>query len=181
MKNIHYIEGVLTQIQPIGRHIVVSICNEVGIWSGANAKDIAKRWPQARTAYLNWYRHRIRNDFALGAVQFLRAHQPVRNQKSVIANLVAQSEVSRPIRYLPFEKGLIRIGQKALKIGATIHLPSPTMDQSDSWPDLEDIIIRVLSSSQIGVFVYCRSSDKGPKPAANVAMNFRLRPCRKLR
>ena len=178
IRDSNYIEGALSKIYPVGRHFVLNICNEVGIWSGPNFRIVTKRWPHARSAYLKWYRLRFRNDFGLGAVQFVRACNQLVNQRAFVANLVAQSEVSRPIRHRPFEKGLIRIGNRALRWGATIHLQCPTAVQTDSWPVLEDIIIRVLCSNGLRVSIYVSPTSNLPGRVTGSAMNFKLRQCR---
>lgn len=172
---ITYVEGTLSQIYPVGHHFVLNICNEVGIWSGPNFRIVTKRWPYARTAYLNWHRHRLRNDFGLGGVQFVRTYSQLFNQRAFVVNLVAQSEVRRPIRCRPFEKALIRISRRALSWGATIHLQSPASTQSDNWPDLEDIITRILCSNGLSVTVYFDASYPGPCRVTNSTVNFRQR------
>lgn len=151
---ITYTPKTITEFKPPGNLIIANVCNEVGIWSGTNSKLIADEWPTARSAYLNWYRNRINNDFSAGAVQFVRSTNNLTNRRVRIANMIAQSEYYRPIRYRSFEQCLLKVARKALRFGAPVHLAKPARHQTDSWRDLEDVINRILCSSGVSVFVF---------------------------
>ena len=143
--------------------IIAHVCNEVGVWVGEDAKAIASRWPQVRSAYYRWYRNRIRNDFTAGAVQFVEHFQRHRNHKTRIANMIAQPDHRRSVRFRSFEKCLLHVSRKAKKMEATVHMPKIGPDQTESWFELEAIILRMLCSSQINVFVYIPKSQQKKK------------------
>ena len=141
--------------------IIAHVCNEAGLWVGEHAKSIASQWPEVRLAYYRWYRNRIRNDFSPGAVQFVvqsirRFHLKIR-----IANMIAQPDPQKKIRNRAFEKCLVQVGRKARRIGASVHLAKMKADQTQSWPQIEELLKRTLCTNQIQVLVYCsdRNSD----------------------
>lgn len=154
MTALSYVDGEVTSAKSVGPMIVAHVCNEVGIWIGKNAKTIARQWPEVRFAYYRWYRNRIRNDFASGAVQFVDQSQQNLQLKIRVANLIAQPNHRRAIGYWAFEKCLLAVALKARKIGATVHLSKIGIDQTQNWLYLEDMISRILSDNGIRVFIY---------------------------
>ena len=143
--------------------------------SNANSKRICRRWPQARSSYIRWYRNRIRNDFTLGAVQFVRVSNHLLNHRAFVANLIAQTDVLKPIRYKAFETGLLLICKKARRWGASVHLQSPTTIQSDCWRDMVVIIERILCAAGVRVFVYFQIVEYGvPQVAVPHALRGQL-------
>ena len=154
MNNLQHVDAELTEANSVSPHIIAHVCNENGIWSGDVANAIARKWPQARRAYLEAYRNRMRGEFGFGSVQFVNAQRPHTNQIIRIANMIAQPAPQRPVRYRALRKCLIAVGNKAIKIRATVHLPKLGADQTDSWPDIELIIYNTLCTASISVFVY---------------------------
>jgi len=154
MINLQHVDAELTDASSAGPQIIAHVCNENGIWSGDVANAIARKWPQARRAYLVAYRNRMRGEFGFGSVQFVNAKIPHTDRIIRIANMIAQPAPQRLVRYRALRKCLIAIGNKAIKIRATVHLPKLRPDQTDSWPDIELIIYNTLCTASISVFVY---------------------------
>ena len=159
MTVLSYVDGEITFANSVGPIIVAHVCNELGVWVGANAKAIGKKWPRARSAYYQWYRNRIRNDFSAGAVQFVDQSQTQLNVRIRIANMVAQPDYRRAIRFRAFGKCLLAVSHKAKKIGASVHLPKFGTEQTSNWQELEAIVQRVVCNNQINVFVYSPEPD----------------------
>ena len=84
---------------------------------------LSKLTPAPERAYRKWYAERSRNDFALGAVQFVSVSEDVS-----VANMIGQHDIRAiggipPIRYSAVETALETVGKKALIDNASVHLP----------------------------------------------------------
>lgn len=158
MRNLFRIDGLVTTPESTGPQIIAHVCTDTGIWTGRAAATIARKWPEAKRAYLKWYRGRIRNDFSLGSVQFVNTTTDHVNRMIRVANMIAQPNVSRPVSYRAFRKCLIAVARKAIKIGASVHMSKLTDDQTDSWPDIELIIYNTICTASVSMYIY------DPKP-----------------
>src|ERR1700687_5024838 len=111
MTSIRFVKGDATLPHGTGLKILAHVWNDLGRWGKGFVLAISSRWPDAERAYREWYRGR--NDFALGAVQFVEVEQYM-----WVANMVAQHGVrgsSRkpPIRYEAVEECLGKVAEKA--------------------------------------------------------------------
>ena len=154
MNNLFYIDADLVDAESDRNQVIAHVCSESGIWSGEVAESIARKWPNTKREYRNWYRQRIKNDFGNGAVQFINTNTTHVNRLVRIANMIAQSKTGRPIQYRALRRCLMEVGRKAIKIGATVHLPKFDNSQTDSWPDIELIIFNTLCTADVAVYIY---------------------------
>ena len=154
MSSLTIVEGVVVEPKLTGNLIVTNFCNESGVWTNKNCKSISSKWPQVRSEYYRWYLNRMRNDFAMGNVQFVDLPPMHLRTRIRIANSIVQPDSEKPIRYRAFDRCLGLVAEKAMKVGASVHLNKIESDQTDSWPDLLTILKRRLCHNQIPVYLY---------------------------
>lgn len=123
MEGITYVRGDATAPQGKGVKLIVHVCNDLGGWGRGFVLALSRRWPEPEAAYRRWHRERAGNDFALGAVQFVRVGEWV-----WVANLVGQRGIRRgskgvPVRYEAIDAGLALVARKAVELGASVHMP----------------------------------------------------------
>ena len=85
MRPIEFVRGDATAPQAEGAKIVAHVCNDKGRWGQGFVLAVSRRWPEAEAAYREWYEGRDRNNFGLGAVQFVQVGPDV-----WVANMVGQ-------------------------------------------------------------------------------------------
>jgi O-acetyl-ADP-ribose deacetylase (regulator of RNase III) len=153
---IRYIKGDATSPQAKGVKVVAHVCNDLGGWGKGFVLAISDRWPEPEKAYRAWYRERAQNDFGLGAVQYVQVEPYI-----WVANMVAQRGVkpSRkngpPLRYEALDRCLAALAEKALDLGATVHLPRIGCGLAGGkWPQVEPLITRNLTEKGVEVTVY---------------------------
>ena len=143
-----------------GAKLICHICNDCGRWGKGFVVAISKKWPQPEAAYRAWYRDRERNDFGLGAVQFVQVESEV-----WVANMVAQHDIQRkrvtspdrrpPIRYEALNTALSKVAEEAKRRGASVHMPRIGCGLAGgSWEQIGPMIDRTLCSKGIEVHVY---------------------------
>ena len=123
MKKIIYTVGDATKPEGAGSKIIAHICNDIGAWGRGFVLALSKLSPAPERAFREWYRGRERNDFALGAVQFVFVSPDIK-----VANMIGQHGIRKsqgvpPIRYDAVETALKTVGEKAQTENATVHLP----------------------------------------------------------
>ena len=106
-------------------------------------------------AYRQWYRDRDHNDFALGAVQFVKVEPEV-----WVANTIGQHGLKRtggkpPIRYEAIEAALVKVAEKAKELKASVHMARIGCGLAGgTWDKMESIIQRTVCDEGVTVFVY---------------------------
>src|SRR5919206_3117257 len=113
MKAVRFLKGDATSPQAKGVKIIAHVCNDRGKWGKGFVKALSARWAEPEQAYRAWYRGRARNDFALGAVQFVQVEP-----HTWVANMVGQHGVRGgsgppPIRYEAVGECLAKVAEKA--------------------------------------------------------------------
>jgi O-acetyl-ADP-ribose deacetylase (regulator of RNase III) len=112
---------------------------------------------RAEQAYRKWHRDRAKNDFDLGAVQFVEVEREL-----WVANMVAQRGVkgsgrTPPIRYQAWEECLAKVTRKALELSASVHLPRIGCGLAGGkWEHIEPLIVKTLCQQDVPVVVYDR-------------------------
>lgn len=155
MKPINYRVGDATKPQISGGKIIAHVCNDIGGWGKGFVLAISKLSTAPERAYREWYKERENNDFALGAVQFVRL-----SPELVVANMIGQHGIRKtgglpPIRYEAVETALETVGQKALIIGASVHLPRIGCGLAGGeWNKIEPLIQEKICAKDVAVFVY---------------------------
>jgi len=152
---IEYLVGDATAPNGVGPRIVAHVCNDAGGWGKGFVVAISRRWREPEAAYRSWYRERATNDFALGAVQLV----PVAGNLFVV-NMIGQhgyrpSPGSPPVRYAAIETALTALGEKALDLGASVHMPRIGCGLAGGrWELIEPLIEERLAARGVAVTVY---------------------------
>lgn len=150
-----YIKGDATSPQAKGMKIIAHICNDLGKWGKGFVMAVSARWPEPEAAYREWHRDRSRNDFGLGAVQFIQVERYI-----WVANMIAQHGVrggsrTPPIRYEAVEECLSKVSVKAVELGASVHMPRIGCGLAGGkWERIEPIIVKTLCETDVPVTVY---------------------------
>ena len=155
MTEIIYLKGDATNPPAAGIKILCHICNDIGVWGKGFVLAISQRWPAPERAYRHWHAEHRTNDFGLGAVQFV----PVKSEL-LVANMVGQRGIHRgsgtpPIRYDAVAHCLEEVGEKALELGASVHMPRIGCGRAGGeWSQIEPLIQAQLCAKGITVTVY---------------------------
>ena len=174
MENLIFVNGSVTQPKSIGPQIIGHICNDLGIWCGRNAREIARGWPESERAYNRWFRGRFQNDFGLGSVQFVNANKTHVNQIVRVANMIGERGTKhrggvRPIRYATLANCLTHVALKAKRMGATIHLPQIGINGSkEHWPIVLGIVKDSIGKFRVPVYIYITPPDTTDQMFAGV-------------
>lgn len=155
MKPIVYTVGDATKPQMAGDKIIAHVCNDIGGWGKGFVLAVSKLSPAPERAFRKWYAERKRNDFALGAVQFVHVSPEI-----TVANMIGQHGIRKldgvpPIRYEAVEKALRIVGEKAASENASVHLPRIGCGLAGGeWNVIEPLIERQICAAGVPVFVY---------------------------
>lgn len=118
---------------------------------------LSRRWPEPERAYRSWYRSRASNGFGLGAVQLVECEPGL-----WVANLVGQHGVRRPgskapapVRYEAIGQALAALGERAVALGASVHMPRIGCGLAGGeWLRIEPLIAAGLCEQGVDVTVY---------------------------
>jgi O-acetyl-ADP-ribose deacetylase (regulator of RNase III) len=143
---IEYVVGDATLPQGRGPRIIAHVCNDAGGWGKGFVLPLSRRWPGPETAYRSWYRERATSGFALGAVQFVPVDEDV-----LVANMIGQhgyrpSAGPPPVRYSAIGTALATLGEKALDLSATVHMPRIGCGLAGGrWELIDPLIVEELA------------------------------------
>lgn len=106
-----------------GTRIVTHVCNDIGGRGKGFVLELSRRRPEPEAAYRRWRRERAKNDFGLGAVQYVQVERHL-----WIAHMIGQRGTRTgskgvPVRYEAMDAGLTDIAAKAAELGASVHMP----------------------------------------------------------
>jgi O-acetyl-ADP-ribose deacetylase (regulator of RNase III) len=152
---IKYVVGDATAPNGVGPRIIAHVCNDAGGWGKGFVVAVSRRWQEPEAAYRSWYREKAVNDFALGAVQLV----PV-GEDLFVANMIGQhgyrpSPGDPPIRYAAIGTALAAVGEQALDLGASVHMPRIGRGLAGGrWELIEPLIEEHLTCRGIAVTVY---------------------------
>ncbi|MFI0777512.1 macro domain-containing protein [Streptomyces sp. NPDC021212] len=155
MAEIEYVRGDATAPHGKGVKILAHVCNDLGGWGKGFVLGLSRRWPEPEAAYRRWHRERARNDFGLGAVQFVRVGPYL-----WVANMIGQRGMRRgskgvPVRYEAIDTALGSLAAKAAEAGASVHMPRIGCGLAGGrWSRVEPLIERRLTARGISVTVY---------------------------
>ncbi|MGW1378349.1 macro domain-containing protein [Streptomyces sp. NPDC002446] len=154
---ISYVKGDATAPQGKGVKVIAHVCNDLGGWGKGFVVAVSCRWPEPEAAYRKWHRERARNDFGLGAAQFVQV-----GDRLWVANVIGQRGIRRgskgvPVRYEALASGLGRVAAKAAELGASVHMPRIGCGLAGGkWSRVEPLIAERLVQCGIPVTVYDR-------------------------
>lgn len=152
-KQISYLKGDATNPVIPGNKIIAHICNDIGAWGKGFVLAVSKRWNEPEREYKKWYKDGT--NFELGEVQFVQVFKDI-----YVANMIGQKGIRRgksgpPIRYEAVDKCLEKVGEKALELNATIHMPRIGCGLAGGkWEEIERLINKNISAKGIDVYVY---------------------------
>ncbi|MET9424498.1 macro domain-containing protein [Streptomyces sp. NPDC006540] len=155
MSGIRYVRGDATAPQAKGVKLIVHVCNDLGGWGKGFVLALSRRWPEPEAAFRRWHRERAGNDFALGAAQFVQVDRHV-----WVGNMVGQRGIRTgsqgvPVRYEAIDKALAQVADKALELGASVHMPRIGCGLAGGkWSRVEPLIAERLTARGIAVTVY---------------------------
>ncbi|WP_316522919.1 macro domain-containing protein [Kitasatospora brasiliensis] len=156
MGEITYVRGDATTPQGKGVKVIAHVCNDLGGWGKGFVLALSRRWPEPEAAYRRWHRERAKNDFGLGAVQLVPVDPHV-----WVANLVGQRGIRTgrstgvPVRYEAIDTGLVALGEHALRLGASVHMPRIGCGLAGGrWEKVEPLVSARLTARGVPVTVY---------------------------
>ena len=155
MTPIHYLQGDATSPQAKGVKIIAHVSNDLGGWGKGFVLAISKRWPGPEREYRACHRERARNNFGLGATQFVHCEEYI-----WVANMIGQHGLKAgshgaPVRYDAIEQCLGAVAAKAGELNASVHMPRIGCGLAGGkWENIEPLIIAQLCERDIEVWVY---------------------------
>jgi O-acetyl-ADP-ribose deacetylase (regulator of RNase III) len=155
MSEITYVRGDATVPFGKGVKLIAHVCNDLGGWGKGFVLALSRRWPEPEKAYRAWHRDRAANDFALGAAQFVQVEPYV-----WVANMIGQRGICTgsngvPVRYEAIDAALARLADKALELGASVHMPRIGCGLAGGrWSRIEPLITERLVRRGVPVTVY---------------------------
>jgi O-acetyl-ADP-ribose deacetylase (regulator of RNase III) len=154
MENLTYKIGDATHPILEGNKIIVHVCNDIGGWGKGFVVAISKRWKLPEQKFREWFKSK--DNFNLGQVQFVQVEDDL-----WVANLIGQHKINKdefgnaPIRYDAILLGLEKVGDFALEMKATVHMPRIGCGLAGGeWSKIEPLIEKTLLSKEIQTFVY---------------------------
>jgi len=160
MSEIVHVRGDATVPSVKGVKMIAHVCNDIGGWGKGFVVALSRRWPEPEAAYRAWHRDRAANDFGLGAAQFVQVERYV-----WVANLVGQRGIRTgskgvPVRYEAIDAALAELADKALELGASVHMPRIGCGLAGGkWSRVEPLIIERLVERGVSVTVYDHGED----------------------
>ena len=146
-----HLKGDATAPQARGVKIVCHVCNDLGRWGKGFVLAVSRRWAEPEAAYREWAAAGLK----LGEVQFVRVEPYV-----WVANMVGQRGVKTgssgpPIRYPAVAACLRAVAEKALELGASVHMPRIGCGLAGGdWSRIEPLIDEHLCARGVAVTVY---------------------------
>ncbi|MGW2619492.1 macro domain-containing protein [Streptomyces sp. NPDC001500] len=155
MSEIAYVRGDATVPSVKGVKVIAHVCNDMGGWGRGFVVALSRRRPEPEAAYRAWHRERASNDFALGALQTVQVQRDV-----WVANMIGQRGVrtgskGAPVRYDAIDTALARLADRALELGASVHMPRIGCGLAGGeWSRVEPLVAGRLASRGVAVTVY---------------------------
>lgn len=158
---INYITGDAILSPEVARpKILFHICNNCGQWGSGFVVPLGKKYPKARSEYLDWAETQIQ-PFELGNIQLVKVEQGM-----LVCNAIAQDNKKWVSGEPPCKFNHLETCLK--KVASFVHDKQPFFDKPISivmprigcgigqakWEDVEKIIESQLCSTGIQVYVY---------------------------
>ncbi|WP_326561375.1 macro domain-containing protein [Micromonospora sp. NBC_01796] len=155
MTPLRIVKGDATSPQAAGPKVIAHVCNDIGGWGAGFVVAVSRRWPEPERDYRQWHRGRAGNDFGLGAVRLVQVRPDI-----WVANMIGQRGIKRgsagpPIRYDAVERCLAALGEQALGLAASVHMPRIGCGLAGGrWEKIEPLVVAALCERQLAVTVY---------------------------
>lgn len=159
---IRYVRGDASQPRTHGPAIIAHIVNDAAMrWGGHGfSRALVDAHRQAADAYANW----DATDRRFGEVHFATAGPDL-----WIASLLAQrgfgpTRTREPrVRVRALRQGLQELADRALSVGAEVHMPLIATGQGGMrWPAVRDLILEELGQRHVPVTVYLLPDAPAP-------------------
>jgi O-acetyl-ADP-ribose deacetylase (regulator of RNase III) len=155
MTALRVIKGDATSPQAAGPKIIAHVCNDQGHWGAGFVLAVSRRWPEPERDFRRWHRERAGNDFALGAVRLVEVQPAL-----WVANMIGQHGIKTgssgpPVRYEAIGRALMTVGDQALELGASVHLPRIGCGLAGGeWSKVEPLIEDRLAGIAVTVYAF---------------------------
>lgn len=166
---IYYVKGDLFQnVKSVSTDVIIPhVCNNIGAWGSGFVLPLAKNYPEAKEAYLKWYKGENwigSSEFAIGNTQIVAVDPGV-----FVANMVAQDGITkgsmgdrsrvvdRPLRYDSLVKCMIEVAEFALAIYPRMVIHCPKFGSGlagGDWNFIEYLIEDIWNKSDIDTVIY---------------------------
>lgn len=152
---IRYLKGDATIPQAHGSKIIAHVCNDQGTWGRGFYVQLSKRWTLPEQEYRKWHRDLSRKDFALGNVQFVQVGSYIH-----VANMIAfhgshAGGEAHGMHYEALERCLNTLRERALVMGASIHVQRNGLILiGGKWELILPILEQTLSNPMVPVYIY---------------------------
>ncbi len=152
---INYKTGInMFDVLPTDKSVMIPhVCNNVYAFGAGFALATARKYPAAKTAYLD------QEKLELGETQFVEVSDPAES-KIIIANMVAQHRLGSingvpPIRYDALRKCMEQVKEYIEKSGITFEVHAPKfgagLAQGD-WSKIEPLIEELWGNFDVTVY-----------------------------
>lgn len=151
---IRYVTGDCLQPHGSDSQIIAHVVNDSAYrWGGGFALAVKKKYPEVQEDFLNWV-GRDRSKLKLGTSRLARAGHGLWVYSMVAQRGYGPSDIPR-IRYQPLVECLRRLGEIALEMDASVHMPRIGCGQAGGdWKVVEELIDDALSVRAVQVSVY---------------------------
>ncbi len=154
---IEYLTGDATQPVGEGSKIIAHVSNDIGAWGKGFVVPLAKRYPQAKRAYLQAFADGA--SLPLGALQIVEVAPQI-----AVANMIGQHKIVTrftrpdevpPIRYEALQQCLAQLAAIAQQRQASVHMPRIGCGLAGGrWERVLPLIEQSLCAAGVPVFVY---------------------------
>lgn len=166
---LQYVKGDATAPIGDGPKIIPHCCNDVGRFGAGFALAVAKKWPEVRNLYMDWYRSDpvvLSNDSNGACVvsdrMSLGESQVIKVESNVwVINIIGQhgtgmgSGGRSPIRYEALKKGFQSTCRWAGIHEASVHMPRVGAGLAGGhWGNIEAMVKTELVNRGVEVTVY---------------------------
>lgn len=147
--------GDATDPQGGGPRAIAHVCNDAGGWGRGFVVALSRRWPEPEAAYRAWFRAGAAGGFELGAVRLVQVEPDL-----WVANMIGQhgyrpTPGDPPVRYGAIVSALATLGDHALEVGASVHMPRIGCGLAGgTWDRIEPLITEHLAARGVAVTVY---------------------------
>jgi O-acetyl-ADP-ribose deacetylase (regulator of RNase III) len=150
MKPIIYRVGDAVYPEGPGPKIIPHVVNDLGVWGAGFVLALSARWPEPEDRYRRISQSYAGRDLPLGSVHF-----SIVEADTMVANLVAQHGVGRPLGQRPINYQALIVGRQAQLTKSSVHMPRLGCGLAGGdWGMVGQIVEGTLSALDLEVFVY---------------------------
>lgn len=145
--------GDATKPRGSGKKIIAQVVNTAGALGAGFGKALVKNYPVIKEATISWKADK--SNFILGSTNLVKVGQDVYVFQMLAQKGLFPKNNETPLRYDELRKGLIELREKALEIGASVHMPAIGAGQAGGdWNLIIGMIHDELAGYNIKVNIY---------------------------